>query len=128
MLNNFIKSNQKAKGNKILLYNKVKNKSSFLKICVQIIEYINGGNYLVKIKGDYNIYNLNNNEIYCVKYNLLRKCDNQTWKNIFELNNKKYSNDNIEGYDINSLNSEEISNISNDSRSEINIEEKSELL
>ena len=70
MLINFIKYNQKTKGNKILLYNKVKNKSSFLKICIQIIEYINGGNYLVKIKGDYNIYNLNNNEIYCVKYNL----------------------------------------------------------
>ena len=97
-----------------------------MKILAQIIEYINGGNYLVKIKVDYNIYNLNNNEIYCVKYNLLRKCDNQTWKNIFELNNKKYSNDNKEVYDLNSLNSEDISNISDDSQNELNIEENSD--
>ena len=62
-----MKSKEKCKqGYIILLKNKVKKKNSFIKICAEIIEYINGGNYLIKIKGNYNYYNLSENEIYCV--------------------------------------------------------------
>ena len=67
------------------LKNKVKNKTNFLKICVQIIDYLDGGNYLVKIKGNYNCYNLKNNEIYCVNNTLLKKCDVDIWNNYLRL-------------------------------------------
>ena len=55
LINNFMKSKEKCKqGYIILLKNKVKKKkNSFIKICAEIIEYINGGNYLIKIKGFY---------------------------------------------------------------------------
>ena len=46
MINNFVKLKNKTKeGYLFLMKNKVKRNKSFYKICVEIIEYINGGNY-----------------------------------------------------------------------------------
>ena len=55
------------------------------------------------------MYNIYNGERYCVKYNLLRKCDVNSWDNLFKLISK---NDLIEDrkeyeYDIKSSDSED---------------------
>jgi hypothetical protein len=109
LINNFIISKNKENGHLILLYNKVKKNHSFIKICVEILDYINGGNYLIKIYGNYNMYNIYNGEKYYVKCNLLRKCDENSWENLYKLisitdlidEKKEYD------YDINSSDSGE---------------------
>ena len=93
LINSIIKTNQKAiNGAIILVKNKIKNKNTFFKICVEIQNYINGGNYLIKIIGDYNIYDLYNEEIYCTNYNMLRKCDISIWNNLYKYINSKIDN------------------------------------
>ena len=55
------------------------------------------------------MYNIYNGEKYCVKYNLLRKCDENSWENLYKListtdlidDKKEYD------YDINSSDSGE---------------------
>ena len=67
MINNFIKSSHKYVDASIfLLKNKVKKKKSFIKICVNVVKSINGGNYLIKIYRNYEYYGLKNGETYCV--------------------------------------------------------------
>ena len=62
---------------------------------------MNGGNYIIKINVDYEAYNIFNNEIYCVNFLLLYKCDenlrNQYYK-LIEINN--IHNDNEENNSI----------------------------
>ena len=91
MINNFVKLKNKTKeGYLFLMKNKVKRNKSFVKICVEIIEYINGGNYIIKIIGDYNYYNLLNDEKYAVPNKMLIKCDISVWNNYFKyINNQK---------------------------------------
>ena len=91
MINNFVKSKNKTKeGHLFLMKNKVKRNKSFVKICVEIIDYINGGNYIIKIIGDYNYYNLLNDEKYAVPNKMLIKCDISVWNNYFKyINNQK---------------------------------------
>ena len=60
-----------------------------MKICAEIVKYLEGGNYLIRIEGDYNYYELHHNEIYCVNSVMLRKCDIELWENI-----KNYTNSN----------------------------------
>ena len=108
MLNNILISNQKTKdGYIILLKNKVKKNKSFLKICCIIENYIDGGNYIVKIIGNYPSYKLKNNQKYCVSNKMLVKTDNITWNHYLEyLNCNIQKNDYQEELNI-SLNSEE---------------------
>ena len=121
MVNNFLFSNQKTKdGYIILLKNKVKKNKSFLKICCIIERYIDGGNYIIKIIGNYPIYKLKNNQKYCVSNKMLLKTDNNIWNHYLE-----YIKGNIQTNDYKeelnkSLNSEdsfsdEIINKENDS-------------
>ena len=83
MINTFLKINKKDKdGNIILLKNKIKKRKTFIKICIKIIKPIFAGNYIIeiiKIFGDYNIFNLKDKEYYCVSNNMLIKCDEKTW-------------------------------------------------
>ena len=78
--NNIIKSNKKVKNRIILLKNAIKKNKSFYKICVIIHENLNGGLYLVKIVGDYDLVGIKHNEIYCVNFNLLIPCDIDIWE------------------------------------------------
>ena len=85
LINNILKTNQKTKnGFLILMKNKIKKRISFFKICVTIFEYINSGNYLIKINGNYNIYELYDGEIYKVDFNMLRKCEENIWNNLYK--------------------------------------------
>ena len=97
LINNFIKTNHKTNnGYVILTINKVKKKKSFINICAEIIKYIDGGNYLIKIIGNYEYYNLKNNEIYCVSSLMIRKCQEELWNDI-----KKYIELNLENVNNN---------------------------
>ena len=75
-----------------------------MKICEEIIKYLVGGNYLIRIEGDYNYYELHHNEIYCVNSVMLRKYDIELWENIKNYINSNYnsSNSNSIREDINS--------------------------
>ena len=100
--NNIIKTEEKTKEGYIFLTkNKVKNRIYFIKICAIVLKYLNGGNYIIKINVDYEAYNIFNNEIYCVNFLLLYKCDenlrNQYYK-LIEINN--IHNDNEENNSI----------------------------
>ena len=99
MINNFIISKQKfSDGIYYLIKNKVKNKKTFIKICVIIVQICNGGNYVVKIKGNYEAFNLKNNEKYYVSYKMLIKCEENIWNDY----NKFINNDNITNINNNS--------------------------
>ena len=108
--NNFIKTNNKnIDGYIILTKNIVKKTKNFIKICVEIIEYKNGGNYVIKIIGNYRNYNLKNGELYFVSLNLLNNCDIQIWNNYYkyiEDSKKIESEKNFENFDNLSLDSE----------------------
>ena len=69
-----------------------------MKICVEIVKYLEGENYLIRIEGDYNYYNLKHNEIYWVNSLMLRKCDIKLWKSI-----KNYINSNNNTSDATSI-------------------------
>ena len=47
-------------------------------------KYIDGGNYIIKLIGDYPCYKLKNNQKYCVSNKMLIKTYNITWNNYFE--------------------------------------------
>lgn len=117
LINNFIKTKHKTKnGHIILSVNKVKKRCSFCKICAEILEYTNGGNYLINIVGNYNSYNIFNNEKYCVNLNMLRKCDLKTWENLNKLNNSNLIENNLSDTIINyneEIDSEDIENFEN---------------
>ena len=135
MINNFVKLKNKTKeGYLFLMKNKVKRNKSFVKICVEIIDYINGGNYIIKIIGDYNYYNLLNDEKYAVPNKMLIKCDISVWNNYFKyinnqknllapIENKKENGDiEISDSDIDSSSSVEEENLTN--ISEYNIKKR----
>ena len=69
-----------------------------MKIRAEIIKYLERGNYLIRIDGDYNYYNLKYNEIYCVNSLMLRKCDIKIWESI-----KNYINSNNNTSDATSI-------------------------
>ena len=50
-----------------------------------------GSNYLIKIAKDYPMYEINKDELYYVSYKLIRKCSEETWKNLLDDNNKIFS-------------------------------------
>ena len=62
-------------------------------------EYINGGNYHVRIKESYDYYNLFKDEVYCVNYTILQNYELEAWNNLLKyINNKNYliNNNDIE--------------------------------
>ena len=52
---------------------------------MEILNYINGGNYIIKIKGNYNYYELYEN------HNMLFKCEVTDWDNYLKYINSKES-------------------------------------
>ena len=58
-----------------------KNKSVYI-ICVMIEKYLVGGTYLIKIIGNCNILKIFNDELYCVNFSLLIKCENFLWEDL----------------------------------------------
>ena len=85
MFNIILISNQKTKdGYIILLKNRLKKNKSFLKIYCIIESYIEGGNNIIKIIGDYPCYKIKNNQKYCVSKKILFKTDNITLNNNLE--------------------------------------------
>lgn len=68
---------------------KIKKNKIFIKIIGEIIKNLEWRYYLVKILQNYDYYNLKQNETYAVPFNLLRKCDNNSIKIIFDYNIKR---------------------------------------
>ena len=132
MTNNIIFSNHKTKeGYIILLKNKVKKNKSFLKICCVIEKYINGGNYIVKVIGNYPCYKLKDNEKYCVSNKMLIKTDDNTWNNYLAYVNNNDLDDyykeelnlslNSDEFDLEEKNNNEINSSEENSFNNLNL-------
>ena len=65
----------------------MKKDKSFYKICAKIIRVLGNGNYIKEILFNYIDYNLLKGNIFNVSLDLLKKCDEETFKNIISLNN-----------------------------------------
>lgn len=87
-----------------MLKNKVKK--TFIKIiCVKIVKSYNGGNYIVKIKGNYESFKLNNNEKYCASFKMLIKCEENIWDEYYQYINSSINKNNQNNLELgNSLN------------------------
>ena len=115
MINTIIKSKHKTKDGIIcLLKNKVKKNKNFIKICVNIVKSINGGNYIIKINGNYEQFKIKDNEMYCVSNNLLIKCEENIWNDYYKyiasnLQSKNIEEDSENNCSVNSNNNEELS-------------------
>ena len=73
-----------------LLFKRIKHRNIYNKINAMIINN-EGSNYLIKIAKDYPMYEINKDELYYVSYKLIRKCSEETWKNLLNDNNKIFS-------------------------------------
>ena len=74
----------KKKIDKIVLLekNKIKSNKSFFRICVVIKNNLGGGIYVIKINGNYDFAKLYHDELYCVNFSSLQKCEIHFWEDI----------------------------------------------
>jgi len=79
----------------ILKFDKMKNKNIFGKINVIVLSKV-GANYKIKIARDYDNFNLFENDLYLVDYNLLCPCILHVWKKLLEKDYKSYNNSKLE--------------------------------
>ena len=84
--NNILKTKKKL--NKIILLekNKIKKNKSFFRIYVEIENNLKGGIYIIKVNGNYDFINLYHNELFCVNFSLLQKCEINFWEDIYNYN------------------------------------------
>jgi len=73
----------------------MKNKNIFGKINVIVLSKV-GANYKIKIARDYDNFNLFENDLYLVDYNLLCPCTLHVWKKLLEKDYKSYNNSKLE--------------------------------
>ena len=71
----------------VLIYDKIKNKNSYGKINVVVLEK-KGNNYKIKISKDYDNIKLYKGDLYYVDYKLLQKCSLFVWKNMLNKDGK----------------------------------------
>ena len=69
---------------KTLIFNKVKKKKTFIKLCVSICEVSGAGFYKIIIEKDYKNFNLKKYDICKVSNALLRKTDEDIWNQIYD--------------------------------------------
>ena len=83
------KYNNKSPGT--LIFNRIKHKKIYSKIVSTVVKK-SGSNYLIEINKDYPIYDLKKGEQYYVNYKLIKKCNLESWKKIFneKFDSKKY--------------------------------------
>ena len=82
---NFIIDKNKSKSNvKYLIFNKVKKKTVFIKLCVSVCQIFENGFYNIIIEKNYENLGLEKYDICYVGSELFRKVDEEIWDEIYE--------------------------------------------
>ena len=108
LLNNKFIIQKKYKQNSvgILKYNRVTNQKIYEKINVSILAK-NVNSYKIKIEKDYKKYNLFKGDLYMVDYNLLKKCTENVWNNLLNINKEEDLSSSDDIYENNNVISED---------------------
>ena len=108
LLNNKFIIQKKYKQNSvgILKYNRVTNQKIYEKINVTILAK-NVNSYKIKIEKDYKKYNLFKGDLYMVNYNLLKKCTENVWNNLLNINKEEDLSSSDDIYENNNVISED---------------------
>ena len=90
----------------ILKYNRVTNQKIYEKVNVTILAK-NVNSYKIKIEKDYKKYNLFKGDLYMVDYNLLKKCTDNVWNNLLNINKEEDLSSSDDIYENNNVISED---------------------